>query len=73
VSHYFLQGVDVYALCVCVRTRTHTAWGCSDVSLGVGTRRLESLEEIQMYCSDSIHRYRAVYGVHMYIYMLGYR
>jgi len=26
-----------------------------------------------MYCSDSIHIYRAVYEVHMYIYMLGYR
>jgi len=26
-----------------------------------------------MYCSDSIHIYSAVYEVHMYIYMLGYR
>ena len=34
---------------------------------------MESPEEIQMYCSDSIHIYRAVYEVHMYIYMLGYR
>ena len=31
------------------------------------------IEIIQMYCSDSIHIYRAVYEVHMYIYMLGYR
>ena len=27
--------------------------GYSDVSPGVGTRHLESPEEIQMYCSDS--------------------
>jgi len=40
------------------------------VSPGVGTRHLESPEEIQMYCSDSIHIYRAVYEVHMYIYIL---
>ena len=43
------------------------------VCLGIGTRHLESPEEIQMYCSDSIYIYRAVYEVHMYIYMLGYR
>jgi len=66
-------------MCVCVRTHTHTAHahtlyvGYSDVSLGVGTRHLESQEEIQMYCSDSIHIYRAVYEVHVYIYMLGSR
>ena len=36
-------------------------------------RHLEGPEEIQMYCSDIIHIYRAVYEVHMYIYMLGYR
>ena len=70
----FLQGVDVYVLCVCVCTHAHTLHvGYSDVSLGVGTRHLESPEEIQMSCSDSIHIYRAVYEVHMYIYMLGYR
>jgi len=63
VSPHFLQGVDVYVLCVCVYAHTHT----------VGTRHLESPEEIQMYCSDSIHINRAVYEVHMYIYMLGYR
>jgi len=74
VSPHFLQGVDVYVLCVCVYAYTHTLHvGYSDVSLGVGTRRLESPEEIQMYCRDSIHIYRAVYEVHMYIYMLGYR
>jgi len=47
--------------------------GYSDVSPGVGMRHLESPEEIQMYCSDSIHIYRVVYEVHMYICMLGYR
>jgi len=74
VSPHFLQGVDVYVRCVCVYAHTHTlhVW-YSDVSPGVGTRHLESPEEIQMYCSDSIHIYRAVYEVHMYIYMLGYR
>ena len=73
-SPHFLQGVDVYVLCVCVYAHTHTLHvGYSDVSQGVGTRHLENLEEIQMYCSDSIHIYRAVYEVHMYIYMLGYR
>jgi len=40
-----------------------------DVSPGVGTRHLESPEEIQMYCRDSIHIYHAVHKV----YMLGYR
>ena len=71
---HFLQGVDVYVLCVCVYAHTHTLHvGYSDVSPGVGTRHLESPEEIQMYCSDSMHIYRAVYEVHMYIYMLGYK
>jgi len=60
-------------VCVCTHTHTHCMVGYSDVSPGVGTRHLESPEEIQMYCSDSIHIYRAVYEVHMYIYMLGYR
>ena len=74
VSPHFLQGVDVCVLCVCVYAHTHTLQvGYSDMSPGVGTRHLESLEEIQMYCSDSIHICRAVYAVHMYIYMLGYR
>jgi len=74
VSLFFLQGVDEYVLCVCVYTHAHTMHvGYSDVSPGVGTRHLESPEEIQMYGSDSIHTYRAVYQVHMYIYMLGYR
>ena len=77
VSPHFLQGVDVYVLRVCVYAHTHTLHvRYSDVSPGVGTRHLEtrrSPEEIQMYCSDSIHIYRAVYEVHMYIYMLGYR
>ena len=74
MSPHFLQGVDVYVLCVCVYAHTHTLHaGYSDVSSGVGTRHLESPEEIQMYCSDSIHIYRAVYKVHMYICILGYR
>jgi len=50
----------VYVLCVCVYTHTHTHTlhvGYSDVSPGVGTRHLESPEEIQIYCSDSIHIY----------------
>ena len=67
VSPHFFQGVDVYVLCVCVYAHTHTLHvGYSDVSPG----HLESLQEIQMYCSDSIHIYSAV---HMYIYILGYR
>jgi len=44
----------------------------SDVSPSVGTRHLESPEEIQMYCSDttdSIHIYHIVYEVHSYIYI----
>jgi len=70
VSPHFLQGVDVYVLCVCVYAHTHTLHvGFSDVSPGVGTRHLESPEKIQMYCSDSIHIYRAVYEVHMYIWL----
>jgi len=61
LSPNFLQGVDVYVLCVCVYAHAHTLYvGYSDVSPGVGTRHLESPEEIQMYCSDSIHVYRAV-------------
>jgi len=57
-------------LCVCVHAHTHTLHvGYSDVSPDVGTRHLESPEEIQMCYSDSIHIYRAVYEVHMYIYI----
>ena len=49
VSPHFLQGVDVYVLCVCVYAHTHTLQvGYSDVSPGVGTRHLESSEEIQI-------------------------
>jgi len=74
VSPHFLQGVDVYVLCVCVYAHTDTLHvGYSDFSPGVGTRHLESPAEIQMYCSDSINIYRAVYEVHMYVYVLGYR
>ena len=70
VSPRFLQGVDVYVLCVCVYAHTHTLHvGHSDVSPGVGLRHLESLEEIQMYCSDSIYIYRAVYEVHTHVYI----
>jgi len=61
-------------LCVCVYAHAHTLHvGYSDVSPGVGTRHLESPEEIQMCCSDSIHIYLAVYEVHQHVYMLGYR
>ena len=64
----------MYVLCVCVYAHAHTLHvGYSNVSPGVGTRHLESLEEIQMYCSDGIHIYHVVYEVHMCIYMLGYR
>jgi len=43
VSPHFLQGVDVYVLCVCVYAHTHTLYvGYSDVNPGVGTRHLES-------------------------------
>ena len=74
VSPYFSQRVDVYLLCACVYAHAYTLYvGYSDDSPGVGTRHLESPEEIQMYCRDSIHTYRAVYEAHMYIYMLNYR
>ena len=66
----------MYALCVCMHANAHTLHvGYSDVSLGlgVGTRQLESPEEIQVYFSDSIHIYCVVYEVHMYIHMLGYK
>jgi len=73
VSPHLLQRFDVYVLCVCVYAHTHTlSAGYSDVSLGVGTRHLESPGEIQMYCSDGSHIYSVVYELHMYIYMLGY-
>jgi len=59
----------VHVLCVCVYAHAHTLHvRYSDVSPGVGMRHPESSEEIQMYCSDSIHIYRTVYEVHMYIY-----
>ena len=64
----------MYVLCVCVCAHAHTLHvGYSDVSPGVGTRHLESPAEIQMYCSDNIRIYHAVYEVLMYTYMLGYR
>ena len=64
MSPCLLLGIDVYVLCVCVYALAHTLHvGYSDVSPGVGTRHLESPED----CSDSIHIYRAVYEVHMYI------
>ena len=44
----------MFMFCVCVYAHTHTLHvGYSDVSPGVGTRHLESQEEIQMYYSDS--------------------
>jgi len=64
----------VYVLCVCVHTHAHTLHVVySNVSPGVRARHMESPEEIQMYCTDSIHIYRAVFQVRMYTYMLGYR
>ena len=61
-------------VCVCVRTRTHTACGVLRCEPGCRDETpLESPEKIQMYCIDNIYIYRAVYKVHMYIYMLGYR
>ena len=64
----------MYVLCVRVYAHAHTLHvGYSNVNPGVGMRHLESVEEIQMYCSDSIHIYNVVYQVHMCIYMLGYR
>jgi len=64
----------VYVLFVSVYAHAHTLYvRYSDVKPGVGTRHLESLDEIQMYCSDSMHLYHAVYEVHMYTYMLCYR
>jgi len=45
VPPHFLQGVDVYVLCVCVYAHAHTLHeGYSDVSPGVRTRHLESPE-----------------------------
>jgi len=55
-----LDRVDVYVLCVCVFEHTYTpSVGYSDVSplAGVEMGHLESPEEIQMYCSASIHVY----------------
>jgi len=60
---------DVYVLCVCVYGHAHTLHlGYSDVSPGVGTRHLESPEEIQMYCSDSLHIYRALFSLLTYFF-----
>ena len=65
MSPYFLQGVDVYMLCVRLYAHTHTLHvRYLDVSPDVGTRYLESPAEIQMYCSNSIHMYRD--SIHMY-------
>jgi len=70
VSPHFLQGVGVYVLRVCVYAHTHTLHatvGFSDVSPGVGARHLERPEEIQMYCSDSIHTC-GVRSTHVYVF-----
>ena len=74
VPPYFLQGVDVFVLCVCVYAHTQTLHvGYSNVSQGVGMRHLESPEEIQMYCSDSIHIYCTLCAVQMCRFMLSYK
>jgi len=75
---YFLQGFDVYALCVYASVCEHTYTGILhlghlELSPSVGKRHLESPEEIQTYCIDSIYIYRTVYKVHLYIYILDYR
>ena len=55
---------------MCVYAHAHILHvGYSDVSPGVKTRHLESLEEFQMYCRNSIHIYRAVYEVHVHTYI----
>jgi len=38
VSPHFLQGVDAYVLCVCVRTHTHTTCGVLRCEPGVSGR-----------------------------------
>ena len=54
--------------CVCVYAHAHTLHVVySDVCPGVGTRHLESPEEIQMYCSDSIHTC-GVRSTHVYVF-----
>ena len=54
VSAHYLQGGDMHVLCVHVYAHTHTLHaGYSDVSPGVGTGHLESLEEIHIYCRAS--------------------
>ena len=67
VSPHFLQGVDVYVLCVCVYAHTHTLHvGYSAVSPGVGTRHLESPEEIQ--CTVVIVYIYTVRCTNLYLY-----
>jgi len=70
-------GVSNTIACICRKRMYEHAHALhveySDVSPGVGTRHLESPEEIQMYCSDSIHIYRAVYELHVYMYILVYK
>jgi len=53
VSPHFLQGGDVYTLCVYVYAQTHTLHVGYLDSAQVGMRNLENLEEIQIYCSNS--------------------
>jgi len=66
VSPHFVQGVNVYFLSVCECAHTHTLHvGYSDVGLGVGTRHLESPEEIQVCCNDT-YTYTVVYKIHSY-------
>jgi len=71
VSALFLTRVGVYVgVCVCRRTRTHTAkMRYSDVSPGVGMRRLEGPKNPDGLNLD-IHIFVYVYEVHMCMYML---
>ena len=70
VSSLFLTRLGVYmCVIVCTRTHTHTLHRCSDVSPGVGMRRLEGPKNPDGLNLD-IHMFVYVYKVHMCIYML---
>jgi len=59
--------VYAHAHILCVYAHAHIlhVW-YSDVSPGVGTRHLESPEEIQMYCSDSTRHLESPEEIQMY-------
>ena len=73
VSLHFYRGL-ICMCCVCVCTHTHIQYvGYSDEGPGIGRRHPESPEEIQMYCSDSIHIYCTLCAVQMCRFMLSYK